>query len=164
MGSASKLRSLEELAALSARLKSEGKRVVMANGCFDIIHVGHVRYLEAARRLGDVLVVAINSDGSTRALKGRGRPIVGARERAEIVGALECVDYCFVFEELTLDDSIRRLRPNVHAKGTDYTKENVPERSTVLEVGGRVEIVGDDKNHSTKDMVELILNRFSASP
>ncbi|MBN1504901.1 MAG: adenylyltransferase/cytidyltransferase family protein [Candidatus Eisenbacteria bacterium] len=135
----------------------------MANGCFDLLHVGHVRYLAAARRLGDVLIVAINSDDSTRALKGCGRPIVGAGERAEIVSALECVDYCFVFDELTLDDSIRRLRPDVHAKGTDYTRDNVPERSTVLEVGGTVEIVGDDKDHSTKDLVKLIIERFPRS-
>lgn len=163
MGRASKLRSLEELEGIVSLAKSEGKRVVMANGCFDLLHVGHVRYLTAARRLGDILVVAINSDESTRALKGEGRPIVSAEERAEIVTALGCVNYCFVFEELTLDNSIRRLMPDVHAKGTDYTRENVPERSTVLDVGGRVEIVGDDKSHSTKDLVELILDKFSGS-
>ena len=161
MEGASKLKTLEELTRIVARARAEGRRVVMANGCFDLLHVGHVRYLAGARKLGDVLIVAINSDASTRALKGEGRPIVSAGERAEILSALECVDYCFVFDELTLDDAIRRLRPDVQAKGTDYTRDSVPERSTVLEVGGRVEIAGDDKDHSTKDLVELILERFS---
>ena len=161
MEGASKLKTLEELTRIVARARAEGRRVVMANGCFDLLHVGHVRYLAGARKLGDVLIVAINSDASTRALKGEGRPIVSAGERAEILSALECVDYCFVFDELTLDDAIRRLRPDVQAKGTDYTRDSVPERSTVLEVGGRVEIAGDDKDHSTKDLVELILDRFS---
>lgn len=158
---ASKLRTLDELARVVERARADGMRVVMANGCFDLLHVGHIRYLTAARKLGDVLVVAVNSDRSARALKGEGRPVVSAEERAEILSALECVDYCFVFDELTLDRSIRRLRPDVHAKGTDYTRDNVPERSTVLEVGGRVEIAGDDKDHSTKDLVRLILERFS---
>ena len=156
-----KLKTLDELARIVERARAEGRRVVMANGCFDLLHVGHVRYLAAAKKLGDVLIVAINSDASTRALKGEGRPIVNAGERAEILSALECVDYCFVFDDLTLDDAIRRLRPDVQAKGTDYTRDNVPERSTVLEVGGRVEIAGDDKDHSSKDLVELILDRFS---
>jgi rfaE bifunctional protein nucleotidyltransferase chain/domain len=161
MESASKLKTLDELTRIVERTKVEGRRVVMANGCFDLLHVGHVRYLAAAKKLGDVLIVAINSDASTRALKGEGRPIVSAGERVEILSALECVDYCFVFDDLTLDDAILRLRPDVQAKGTDYTRDNVPERSTVLEVGGRVEIAGDDKDHSTKDLVELILERFS---
>lgn len=161
MESASKLKTLDELTRIVGRAKAEGRRVVIANGCFDLLHVGHVRYLASAKKLGDVLIVAINSDASTRTLKGEGRPIVSAGERAEILGALECVDYCFVFDDLTLDDAIRRLRPDVQAKGTDYTRDNVPERSTVLEVGGRVEIAGDDKDHSTKDLVGLILDRFS---
>ena len=161
MQGASKLRTLDELAGIVEQAKAQGRRVVMANGCFDLLHVGHVRYLAAARKLGDVLIVAINSDRSARALKGEGRPIVSAEERAELLSALECVDYCFVFDELTLDHSIRRLRPDVHAKGTDYTRDSVPERSTVLEVGGRVEIAGDDKDHSTKDLVRIILDRFS---
>ena len=161
MAGASKLKTLDELTRVVELARAAGKRVVLANGCFDLIHVGHVRYLTAARGLGDVLIVAINSDRGTRALKGEGRPIVSAEERAEILSAFECVDYCFVFDELTLDDSIRRLKPDVQAKGTDYTRDNVPERSTVLEVGGRVEIAGDDKDHSTKDLVELILGKFS---
>jgi rfaE bifunctional protein nucleotidyltransferase chain/domain len=157
----SKLKTLDELTRIVAQAKAEGRRVVLANGCFDILHVGHVRYLLAAKKLGDVLIVAVNSDASTRALKGEGRPIVSAPERVEILSALECVDYCFLFDELTLDAAIRRLRPDVQAKGTDYTRDNVPERSTVLEVGGRVEIAGDDKDHSTRDLVQLILGRFS---
>ena len=157
----SKLKTLDELTRIAADARAGGRRVVMANGCFDLLHVGHVRYLTAAKKLGEVLIVAVNSDSSTRALKGEGRPIVSAEERAEILSALECVDYCFLFDELTLDDAIRRLRPDVQAKGTDYTRDNVPERAAVLEVGGRVEITGDDKDHSTKDLVELILDRFS---
>lgn len=158
-----KLKMLQELVNTVSELRSRGKRVVLANGCFDLIHVGHVRYLTAARKLGDCLVVAINSDRSARELKGEGRPIVSARERAEILSAFECVDYCFVFDERTLDDSITLLKPDIHAKGTDYTVENVPERSTVARAGGRVEIVGDDKSHSTRDLVELILARFTKS-
>ncbi len=161
--SKSKLRDLQELVEIVHHLKSEGKRVVLANGCFDLIHVGHVRYLDAAKRLGDCLIVAINSDRSARELKGEGRPIVNADERVEILSALECVDFCFTFDELTLDDSIRVLRPDVHAKGTDYTTDSVPERSTVLEAGGRVEIAGDEKQHSSRDLVELILAKFGKS-
>jgi len=156
-----KQRSLKELEKIVQGLKRQGKRVVLANGCFDLIHVGHVRYLGAARQLGDCLIVGINSDGSARKLKGRGRPVVRASERAEIISGFECVDYCFIFDETTLDSCIRRLRPDVHAKGTDYTRENVPERKTVLDVGGTVRIVGDKKSHATKDLVELILARFS---
>jgi rfaE bifunctional protein nucleotidyltransferase chain/domain len=156
-----KLKSLEELERIASELKLKGKRVVLANGCFDLIHVGHVRYLNAARELGDCLIVAINSDRSARRLKGKGRPVVNAEERAEIISGFECVDYCFVFDEPTLDSCILRLKPDVHAKGTDYTKDSVPERSTVLEVGGRVEIVGDEKSHATRDLVELILAKFA---
>ncbi|MFH0778368.1 MAG: adenylyltransferase/cytidyltransferase family protein [Candidatus Eisenbacteria bacterium] len=156
-----KLRSVEELSRIVEQLRTQGKRVVLANGCFDIIHVGHVRYLEAARALGDCLVVGINSDRSAWRLKGEGRPIMGEVERAEIVEALECVDFCFVFDEPTLDFAIRTLRPHVHAKGTDYTRDNVPERSTVRAVGGVVEIVGDEKSHSTRELVSVILERFS---
>ncbi|MCX5801168.1 MAG: adenylyltransferase/cytidyltransferase family protein [Candidatus Eisenbacteria bacterium] len=156
-----KLRTLGELEKTVAALRRGGKRVVLANGCFDLIHVGHVRYLGAARALGDCLIVGINSDRSARKLKGKGRPVVNAEERAEIIGAFGCVDYCFVFDEPTLDSCILRLKPDVHAKGTDYTRENVPERSTVLEVGGRVEIVGDEKSHATRDLVKIILGKFS---
>jgi rfaE bifunctional protein nucleotidyltransferase chain/domain len=156
-----KLKSLGELEELVSRLKKQGKRVVLANGCFDLLHVGHVRYLKAAKALGDCLIVALNSDRSARTLKGQGRPVMVAEERAEIVCAFHCVDYCFVFDEATLDDAILRLKPDVHAKGTDYREENVPERSSVLAIGGRVAIAGDDKTHASRDLVELVLKRFS---
>jgi rfaE bifunctional protein nucleotidyltransferase chain/domain len=156
-----KLRSLEELEKLICELRRKGKRIVLANGCFDLIHVGHVRYLNAARELGDCLIVGINSDRSARRLKGKGRPVVNASERAEIISAFECVDYCFFVDEPTLDACIVRLKPHVQAKGTDYTRENVPERSAVLGVGGRVEIVGDKKSHATRDLVQVILRKFS---
>jgi rfaE bifunctional protein nucleotidyltransferase chain/domain len=156
-----KLKAMQELEEIASRLRSEGKRIVLANGCFDLLHVGHVRYLAAARELGDYLIVGLNSDRSARQLKGEGRPVMAAEERAEILSAFECVDYCFVFDEPTLDESIRRLRPHVHAKGTDYTLENVPERSSVLEVGGVVAIAGDEKSHASRDLVELVLSRFS---
>jgi rfaE bifunctional protein nucleotidyltransferase chain/domain len=156
-----KLKTLKQLEKIALQLKRQGKRVVLANGCFDLIHVGHVRYLNASRELGDCLIVGINGDRSARKLKGKGRPVVSAKERAEIISGFGCVDYCFIFDEPTLDSCILRLRPDVHAKGTDYTRENVPERSTVLEVGGRVEIVGDRKSHATRDLVEVILGKFS---
>lgn len=157
-----KLKSLTELEKMVPELKKKGTRVVLANGCFDLVHVGHVRYLKAAKELGDCLIVGINSDASARQLKGRGRPVVNERERAEIISAFQCVDYCFIFDEPTLDSCVLRLRPDIHAKGTDYTKENVPERSTVLQVGGRIEIVGDEKSHATRDLVEVILAKFSS--
>jgi D-glycero-beta-D-manno-heptose 1-phosphate adenylyltransferase len=156
-----KLKTLKQLEKIALQLKRQGKRVVLANGCFDLIHVGHVRYLNASRELGDCLIVGINGDRSARKLKGKGRPVVSAKERAEIISGFGCVDYCFIFDEPTLDSCILRLRPDVHAKGTDYTRENVPERSTVLEVGGRVEIVGDRKSHATRDLVGVILGKFS---
>jgi rfaE bifunctional protein nucleotidyltransferase chain/domain len=156
-----KLKSLKELEGIVLELKRKGKRIVLANGCFDLVHVGHVRYLSAARKLGDCLIVGINSDRSARKLKGKGRPVVSAKERAEIISGFGCVDYCFIFDEPALDSCILRLRPDVHAKGTDYTKDNVPERSTVLEVGGRVEIVGDRKSHATRDLVKVILGKVS---
>jgi len=158
---APKLKSLPEIEEIASQLRAEGKRIVLANGCFDLLHVGHVRYLVAAGRLGDCLIVGINSDRSASLLKGEGRPIMPAEERAEIVSAFECVDYCFIFDEPTLDASIRQLKPDVHAKGTDYTVESVPERSSVLEIGGEVAIAGDEKSHASRDVVELVLRRFS---
>ena len=135
-------------------------RVALANGLFDLLHVGHVRYLEAAKREGDVLVVAINSDASARSLKGPGRPIVPESERAELVAALRCVDYVTIFDEPTVEPLIRALAPVVHCKGTDYTPDTVPERDAVLETGGRVAIVGDPKDHATRDLIRLIRERF----
>ena len=135
-----------------------GERVTLANGGFDLLHVGHVRYLRAAKALGDRLVVAINSDESVRTLKGEGRPIMPAEERAEIVAALADVDAVVIFPELDVRAIIREIRPDIQAKGTDYTADSVPERDAVTEYGGRVEIVGDAKNHST---TEIIRSRLS---
>jgi rfaE bifunctional protein nucleotidyltransferase chain/domain len=135
----------------------DGKKVVFANGCFDLLHVGHVRYLQSARAAGDLLVVALNSDRSVRSLKGAGRPLQSERARAEIIGSMECVDYVLIFDEPTVDGLLRELQPDVHAKGTDYTSETVPERETVRSYGGRVAIVGDSKAHSTRDLIDVIL-------
>jgi rfaE bifunctional protein nucleotidyltransferase chain/domain len=133
---------------------------VLANGCFDLLHVGHVRYLEAARALGDVLIVGLNSDASVRRLKGPGRPLMPEGERAEMLAALRAVDHVVIFDDDTADALVARLRPAVHAKGTDYTVESVPERSAVLTAGGRVAIAGDAKAHSTRDVIAEILARF----
>ena len=132
----------------------------MANGLFDLLHVGHVRYLEAAKKEADILVVAINSDLSARGLKGPGRPIVPADERAEILAALACVDWVFVFDEPTAEASLRALRPDVQCKGTDYTADTVPEREVVRSYGGRIAIVGDPKDHATRDLVREVIRRF----
>jgi D-glycero-beta-D-manno-heptose 1-phosphate adenylyltransferase len=139
-------------ADLARRLDEErrrGRTIVLANGCFDILHVGHVRYLEAARREGDVLVVALNADASVRRHKGASRPLVPEAERVEVIAALRCVDYVTVFGETTADDLLRAIRPHVHAKGTEWRAEDVPEAATVREIGGRVAICGDPKTHSS---------------
>ncbi|MEP6920493.1 MAG: adenylyltransferase/cytidyltransferase family protein [bacterium] len=148
-----------ELDALVARVESAratGARVVLANGCFDVLHVGHVRYLEGAKALGDLLVVGINSDRQVAHLKGAGRPIMGERERAEIIAALEAVDLVTIFDEPTVTDLLLAIRPDIHAKGTDYTEETVPEREIVRSYGGRVAIVGDPKNHSTSQLLGFL--------
>src|SRR5213593_4366102 len=146
--------TLDEAATLAARLRAEGRRIVLANGCFDLLHVGHVRYLRAARRLGDVLFVGINSDAAVARLKGPGRPLMPAAERAELVSSLRDVDHD------TADRLIASLRPHVHAKGTDYTAESVPEVGAVRAVGGKVAVVGDAKDHSTRDLISRIVERF----
>jgi len=133
--------------------RSAGESVTLANGCFDLLHVGHVRYLHAAKQLGGRLVVAVNSDESVRALKGEGRPLVPAEERAEILAALADVDAVVIFPERNVRALIGEIRPDIQAKGTDYTNDNVPEREAVLEFGGRVEIVGDPKNHSASEII-----------
>ena len=143
--------------ALVARVADErakGASVVLANGCFDVLHAGHVRYLQGARELGDVLVVGINSDTQVAILKGRGRPILPERERAEIVASLEAVSLVTIFEEPTVTELLLAIKPDVHAKGTDYTEETVPERDVVRSFGGQVRIVGDPKNHSTSELIE----------
>jgi rfaE bifunctional protein nucleotidyltransferase chain/domain len=149
-----KLRCLEELAE-----SLRGKKVVLANGCFDILHVGHLRYLKGARALGDVLVVAINSDRSVRAIKDPGRPILDEDERVTLVSALECVDYVVLFDEPDVTRVLETLRPAIHAKGTDYTEETVPERAIVRANGGDVRITGDAKDHSTREIIKRILEK-----
>ena len=139
----------EELVTRINADRANGSRVVLANGCFDVLHVGHVRYLAGARELGDVLVVGVNSDAQVARLKGAGRPILPEMERAEIVEALESVTYVTVFDEPTVGELLLALKPDVHAKGTDYTEDSVPERDVVRSYGGRVAIVGDPKDHST---------------
>ena len=155
-----KLKSVDELGDIARRAQAAGQKVVLCNGCFDLLHVGHVRYLEAARELGDLLVVAINSDASVTSLKGRGRPLQPEGERAELVASLAAVDYVTLFDGATVDGLLRALRPDVHAKGTDYTPETVPERETVRRYGGRTAVVGDPKRHSTRDLIEVILARL----
>ena len=152
--------TLDEAVLLADRLRADRKRIVLANGCFDLLHVGHVRYLRAARTLGDVLFVGINSDAAVARLKGRGRPLMPAAERAEILLALREVDHVVVFEEDTADRLVATLRPHVHAKGTDYRAGSVPEAATVQKVGGRVEIVGDPKDHSSRDLIARIVEHF----
>ena len=149
-----KLRRLEELPPLV-----KGKKVVLANGCFDILHVGHLRYLEDARRLGDTLVVAINSDKSMRLIKDPGRPILNENERVSLVSALRPVDHVVLFDEPDVSSVLDVLRPAIHAKGTDYTEQTVPERDKVIAYGGEVRIAGDSKDHSTRDIIERILKR-----
>ena len=132
------------------------ERIVFANGCFDTLHVGHIRYLEGARREGDILVVGVNDDSSVRNLKGPGRPILDQKARAHLVAALRCVDYVVVFSEATVEALLEELRPDVHAKGTDYTAETVPERATAARLGIRVAIVGDPKDHSTRSLFDSV--------
>lgn len=148
-----KVTGLDELPAALSGPRAGGKTVVLANGAFDLLHVGHVRYLQAAARLGDLLVVAVNDDDSVRRLKGADRPVFPLQERMELVAALEGVDYVVAFGEDDVGSVIRLLKPDVHAKGTDYTAGTVPERDVVREYGGRVEICGDPKDHSTSALL-----------
>jgi len=148
-----KILSREQLQARVNDWRRAGESVTLANGCFDLLHVGHVRYLHAAKNLGGRLIVAVNSDESVRALKGEGRPLMPAEERAEILAALADVDAVVIFPERDVRALIREIRPDVQAKGTDYTADSVPERNVVRELGGRVEIVGDPKNHSASEMI-----------
>lgn len=149
----SNILSRDALITIAAKARANGKRIVLANGCFDILHVGHIRYLRGARELGDLLVVGVNSDSQVAIQKGAGRPIVPAVERAELIGALESVSYVTVFDEPTVEELLLDLKPDVHAKGTDYTVDTVPEREVVRSYGGRVAIVGDPKDHSTSEIL-----------
>jgi rfaE bifunctional protein nucleotidyltransferase chain/domain len=156
-----KLRTLEELVDIVRTERAAERVVVFSNGCFDLLHAGHIRYLESAKKEGDVLIVGINGDRSVRELKGPGRPLMPEAERAEIISALECVDHVLIFQDSTVDNLLLRLKPDVHAKGTDYSYENVPERETVLSYGGRIAIVGDPKDHSTSDFLTIIRENLS---
>jgi rfaE bifunctional protein nucleotidyltransferase chain/domain len=147
-----KILSLDDLGGAVERDKKAGRRVIFANGCFDILHAGHVRYLRGARELGDVLIVAVNSDASARRLKGEGRPYTPLDERLEILSALEAVDYLTVFDEDDVSRLLLALKPHVQAKGTDYTIDTVPERETVKSYGGEVTICGDPKDHSSTEI------------
>jgi len=146
----------ETIVARVKAAKARGSTVVLANGCFDVLHAGHVRYLEGARALGDVLVVAVNSDSQVRTLKGEGRPLVPEAERAELIASLAAVDLVTIFDEPTVTELLLALKPDVHAKGTDYTVETVPERDVVRSYGGRVAIVGDPKDHSTSELIRKV--------
>jgi rfaE bifunctional protein nucleotidyltransferase chain/domain len=152
----SKIATRERLQELLAEHRRRGKIIVLANGCFDTLHVGHIRYLEGARREGDILAVAVNSDSSVCALKGTGRPILPETARAALVGALRAVDYVLVFSEPNVEALLQDLRPDVHAKGTDYTADSVPERATSARLGIRVAIVGDPKDHSTRGFLDAV--------
>ena len=159
MNTQTKILSRDALRQRVDEWRRAGERITLANGGFDLLHVGHVRYLRGAKALGGKLVVAVNSDESVRALKGEGRPIMPAVERAEIVAALYDVDAVVIFPELDVRAIIREIRPQIHAKGTDYTADSVPERDEVARYGGRVEIVGDPKDHSTS---EILRSRLSS--
>jgi D-glycero-beta-D-manno-heptose 1-phosphate adenylyltransferase len=144
------------MAEVVDQARQDGSRVVLANGCFDILHAGHVRYLVGARALGDLLVVGVNSDRQVSVLKGSGRPIMPEADRAEIVAALEAVDFVTIFDEPTVEALLLALKPDIHAKGTDYTVDTVPEREIVWSYGGRVAIVGDPKDHSTSELIQRL--------
>jgi len=156
MAAISLILNREEIVERVTAEKARGRTVVLTNGCFDVLHAGHVRYLEGARTLGDVLVVGINSDKQVSAMKGEGRPLLPEGERAELIASLEAVDLVTIFDEPTATELLLALRPEVHAKGTDYTEETVPERDVVRSYGGRVAIVGDPKDHSTSEMLRKV--------
>jgi rfaE bifunctional protein nucleotidyltransferase chain/domain len=149
-----KIRTLAQVAEERERWRAEGRTVALANGIFDLLHVGHVRYLQGARDLADVLVVAVNSDASTRAYKGPGRPYIPESERAELIAALTCTDRVIVFDEPNVRGVIRALKPDVHVKGTDYTPDSIPEADEVRAYGGRTAVAGDPKNHSTTEIAQ----------
>jgi rfaE bifunctional protein nucleotidyltransferase chain/domain len=148
--------SLPEAMRRVAQARSTGASVVLANGCFDILHVGHARYLDGAKALGDLLVVGVNSDAQVTQLKGNGRPLMPQDQRAEMVAALQAVDLVVVFDQPTVEELLLALKPDIHAKGTDYTETTVPEREVVRSYGGRVAIVGDPKDHSTSQLIHRL--------
>ncbi len=150
------IHSIEALKGIIEGERSKGKKIIFGNGCFDLLHVGHIRYLKAAKALGDMLVIGVNDDESLVSLGKRQSVITPLEERIEILAALESVDYIIAFKEPTVERLLRELKPHVHAKGTDYTVETVPEREIVRAYGGEVAIVGDEKSHSTRDIIELV--------
>lgn len=156
MSTASKRQPFDEVARQVAQARAEGRTIALANGVFDLFHVGHLRYLEGAKALADVLVVAVNSDVSTRSNKGPGRPWVPEAERAEIVAGLSCTDWVFVFDAPDVREILRALKPDLHVKGTDYTPETIPERAEVEAYGGKVAIAGDPKDHSTTEQARAL--------
>ena len=156
MGSEVRIVGRQDLISIAAEQKAAGRKIVLANGCFDLFHVGHIRYLEGAKAAGDFLIVAVNADEQVIKQKGEGRPFMPEDERAEIVAALRCVDLVTIFPEPTVTEVIRAIKPDFHAKGTDYTADSVPERDIVAEVGGKVIIVGDPKDHSSSEMLRKI--------
>ena len=155
-----KLKTLEELKSIVSNAKADGKTVVLTNGCFDILHGGHISYLESAKALGDILIVAVNSDESVRRIKDERRPIIPQDERVELLSEIECVDFILLFDEPTCDHLLRELRPDYHAKGTDYTRESVPERPTAQKLGIETVIVGNSKENATKDIIAEIIKRY----
>ena len=155
-GTSQNIMDREPLVERIEEARKSGACIVLANGCFDVLHVGHVRYLEAARKLGDVLIVGINCDEQTRRLKGEDRPLVPQEQRAEIISSIEAVDFVTIFAEPTVTQLLLALKPDIHAKGTDYTEDSVPERDVVRSFGGRVAIVGDPKHHSSTEMIEKL--------
>ncbi len=150
------INKLDELKNIVAAEKKKGKKIIFGNGCFDILHVGHVRYLKGSKELGDILIVAINDDSSVAGLGKRKQVVTPSAERVEIIAALECTDYVITFSDPTVERLLLELKPDIHAKGTDYTVDDVPERDIVLSYGGKVAIVGDPKDHSTRDIIASI--------
>ncbi|HSU25450.1 MAG TPA: adenylyltransferase/cytidyltransferase family protein [Pyrinomonadaceae bacterium] len=153
--------SRDELVNYAEQIRAASEQIILANGCFDLIHAGHVRYLAGAKALGGKLLVAVNSDKQVRGLKGNGRPLMSEAERAEIIAAFRFVDAVTVFDEPTVEEIIRLIRPDFHAKGTDYTTDSVPEREIVRECGGQVAIVGDPKDHSSTELLAAVKQRTS---
>ena len=153
---ASKIVSRENLKTILAAHRARAEKIVLANGCFDILHAGHIRYLESARREGAILIVGVNSDATVRNLKGSGQPVLDEQSRARLVASLRAVDYVLIFDEPSVDALLEDLRPDVHAKGTDYTAATVPERATSARLGIRVAIVGDPKDHSTREFLAAV--------
>ncbi|MDD5131982.1 MAG: adenylyltransferase/cytidyltransferase family protein [bacterium] len=156
----SKIKSLQQLKKIVKLLKLQGRTIVLANGCFDLLHVGHIRYLEASKKLGDVLIVALNNDRSIRMIKDPLRPIIKQKARAEIVASLAAVDYVVLFGEARVDRVLMALQPAIQSKGTDYTVTSVPEKDLVTAYGGRVAIAGDKKDHATKDLIKTIIQKY----